>query len=162
MIKLLVDLYRVVIVIILVLAGIVAIPIMGAGGLGIFAAVGFMFAVILFVGISATLLSINDHLSAMRLEVTDKTPVPHDTLLSPVEQRRRNTALAVIGGVALLIFALAALFGTEPKPQGDRALSSSGALFLPENEPLVEASDRNMQRDPMCDPELARRMGSRC
>ena len=142
MIQMIVSLYRAIIGVLFVVGLLFTFALGTQGGAGLVMGLGIILFMIMALGISAVLLSINDHLSAMRPTLD----VPQSTEMRPTNWKLTGG----IGVVALAAIVLASYLGSE---------KNAGAMqeAVTADAPL-EANPAN----PDCVPELAAQVHLTC
>lgn len=160
MIRLLVEAYRLAIAIIVVAAILASIALAATGGIGIIWAFALLAVSVFGLGISATLLSINDHLAAMRS--------PEATKAADESDRAEVTSWGMTG-VAMAIFlvvAIAGIYYFSGKSTGGVAHETSFKEETTVSRPRpTEAELSRLSNQPDengCVPRLAAEMGLSC
>lgn len=152
MIQFIVSAYRAFIVFGFAIAIVLAAMMMSSGPFGLFVALGIGIAAVVATGISAVLISINDHLAAMAPKNVD-TITPSNPRVGP-----SNPWVGGAIAVVVLLILFAALVKVSEK--GDinaEATENVGADLSPANNEIPNDVDANG-----CSPSLAKQAGGSC
>lgn len=142
MIQTIVSLFRALIALIFIGSLLLSVLMIGTNGLGVILGLAMIVAIVLTIGISATLLSINDHLAALRPR-PDADFMPVGSALTP-----KQVAIGIAVLAALLVVALV----VSPNNSVDDVESAAPITTLREGSSIKDG----------CVPELARKVGLKC
>lgn len=145
MIQMIVSLYRAIIGVLFVVGLVATFALAAQGGAGLIMGLGIVLFMVMALGISAVLLSINDHLAAAR--PTSVSEASYSTEMRPTNWK----AIGGFGALALVAIAISAYFGSAKETRENKptvATETAPTEFNPNN--------------PDCNPTLAAQVKLKC